>query len=41
VVAERLGHEDATVTLRIYAHVLRRHAEGVAEIFAQAIDGDC
>jgi len=36
VVAERLGHSDPTITLRIYAHVIRTHAAGVAGIFAAA-----
>jgi integrase len=39
VVADRLGHKDATVTLRIYAHVLRRHAIEVADVFARAVEG--
>ncbi len=38
VVAERLGHADPAITLRIYAHVIRRHAVGVAGIFATAAD---
>ncbi|MGZ0150369.1 tyrosine-type recombinase/integrase [Kribbella sp. WER1] len=38
VVAERLGHADPAITLRIYAHVIRRHAAGVADIFATAAD---
>ena len=38
VVAERLGHADPSVTLRVYAHVLRQHAAGVAEVFATAIE---
>jgi integrase len=38
VVAERLGHADPSVTLRAYAHVIRRHAAGVADIFAAAVD---
>jgi hypothetical protein len=28
---------DPAVTLRIYAHVLREHALGVGDIFAQAV----
>ena len=40
VVAERLGHSDPAITLRVYAHVIRRHAEGVAAKFAQAVDGE-
>ena len=41
VVADRLGHRDATVTLRIYAHVLRRHAAAVGDVFARAVESDC
>jgi integrase len=37
VVAARLGHADPAVTLRIYSHVLREHALGVGDIFAQAV----
>lgn len=39
VVAARLGHADPAVTLRVYAHVLREHAAGVGDIFAQAVNG--
>jgi hypothetical protein len=35
---ERQGHADPSVTLRAYAHVIRRHAAGVADIFAAAVD---
>ena len=38
VVANRLGHSDPVVTLRVYAHVLRESASGVAEVFAGAIE---
>jgi integrase len=38
VVAARLGHADAAITLRVYAHVLRGQAAGVADVFAQAIE---
>jgi integrase len=38
VVANRLGHFDPSVTLRVYAHVLRESASGVAEVFAGAIE---
>jgi integrase len=38
VVAERLGHSDPAITLRVYAHVLRQHAAGVADVFAEAIE---
>jgi integrase len=39
VVAARLGHADPAVTLRAYSHVLREHAAGVGDIFAQAVNG--
>jgi integrase len=38
VVANRLGHSDPSVTLRVYAHVLRESASGVADIFARAVE---
>jgi integrase len=38
VVADRLGHADPSVTLRVYAHVIRRHAAGIADVFAAAAD---
>jgi site-specific recombinase XerC len=31
VVAERLGHADPSITLRVYAHVVRHHAAEVAD----------
>jgi len=34
VVANRLGHSAPAVTLRVYAHVLRESASGVADVFA-------
>lgn len=37
VVAARLGHADPAVTLRVYAHVLREQAAGVADVFAEAV----
>jgi integrase len=37
VVAARLGHADPAVTLRVYSHVLREHAAGIGDIFAQAV----
>ena len=37
VVAARLGHADPAVTLRVNSHVLREHAAGVGDIFAEAI----
>jgi Phage integrase family len=41
VVAARLGHADPAVTLRVYSHVLREHASGVGDVFAQAVQGSC
>jgi integrase len=41
LVAARLGHADPAVTLRVYSHVLREHAAGVGDIFAQAVKGSC
>ncbi|UPK75581.1 tyrosine-type recombinase/integrase [Nocardioidaceae bacterium SCSIO 66511] len=38
VVAERLGHADPSITLRVYAHVIRKHTDGVADLFADAMD---
>jgi integrase len=38
VVSERLGHVDPSITLRVYAHVIRQHAAGVADVFAAAVD---
>ncbi|GAA1586642.1 hypothetical protein GCM10009742_35750 [Kribbella karoonensis] len=29
-----------TFTLRVYAHVIRKHADEVANTFAAAVDGD-
>jgi integrase len=37
VVAERLGHADPSITLRVYAHVIRRHKDGIAELFARSV----
>lgn len=37
VVAERLGHADPAITLRVYAHVIRQHTAGVADVFAAQI----
>jgi integrase len=37
VVAERLGHADPAITLRVYAHVIRQHAAGVADVFAAQV----
>jgi len=38
VVAARLGHADSAITLRVYAHVLREQAAGVADVFANAVE---
>jgi integrase len=40
VVAARLGHADPAITLRVYAHVLRDQASGVAQVFASAVDSE-
>lgn len=40
VVAERLGHADPAITLRVYAHVIRQHADEAANTFAAAVDGN-
>jgi integrase len=37
VVADRLGHADPSITLRVYAHVLHERAGEVADIFAAAV----
>ena len=38
VVAARLGHADPSITLKVYAHVLREQVAGVAVVFAKAIE---
>lgn len=38
VVANRLGHSDPAVTLRVYAHVLRESVAGVADVFAKTLE---
>jgi integrase len=38
VMADRLGHADPSITLRVYAHVIRQHAAGIADVFAAAVD---
>lgn len=38
VVAARLGHADAAITLRVYAHVLRQDTAEVGDVFARAVD---
>jgi integrase len=37
VVAARLGHADPSVTLRVYAHVIRDQVAQAADIFARSI----
>lgn len=37
VVADRLGHADPSITLRVYAHVLHDDTVRVAEVFATAM----
>ncbi len=37
VVAARLGHADPSVTLRVYAHVIREQVAAAADIFARSI----
>lgn len=37
VVAARLGHADPSITLRVYAHVIRAAEASAADAFAQAI----
>lgn len=40
MVAERLGHADPAITLRLYAHVIRKSSEGVAATFSAAVTGE-
>jgi integrase len=37
VVAARLGHADPSVTLRVYAHVIRDQVAAAADIFARSV----
>jgi integrase len=37
VVAARLGHADPSVTLRVYAHVIRDQVAAAADVFARSI----
>jgi integrase len=37
VVAARLGHADPSVTLRVYAHVVRDHVAEAADVFARSV----
>ena len=38
VVANRLGHSDPAVTLRVYARVLPESVARVADVFAKAVE---
>ncbi|MEV6150577.1 tyrosine-type recombinase/integrase [Nonomuraea sp. NPDC052129] len=38
IVAARLGHADPSITLRVYAHVIRAAEASAADVFAQAIN---
>jgi len=38
VVAARLGHADPSITLRVYAHVIREQLVEAADIFARALE---
>jgi hypothetical protein len=37
VVAARLGHADPSVTLRVYAHIIRDQVAEAANVFASSI----
>lgn len=37
VVAARLGHADPSITLRVYAHVIREQEARAADVFARAV----
>ncbi|MFC4013907.1 tyrosine-type recombinase/integrase [Nonomuraea purpurea] len=37
VVAARLGHADPSITLRVYAHVIRAAEASSSDVFAEAI----
>jgi len=37
VEAARLGHADAAITSRVYAHVIREKAADVGDVFASAV----
>ena len=39
VVAARLGYADPSVTLRVYAHVIRDQVAAAADVFARSIEG--
>jgi integrase len=36
-----LGHADPAITLRVYAHVLREQAAGVADVFTESVAASC
>ncbi len=37
VVTARLGHADTSITLRVYAYVIRAAEASAADVFAQAV----
>jgi integrase len=39
VIAARLGHADPSVTLRVYAHVIRDQVAEAAGVFARSVPG--
>jgi integrase len=41
VVAGRLGHADPSITLRVYAHVVKEAESQAAEVFAAAVRDAC
>jgi integrase len=40
VVAQRLGHADVTVTMRVYQHVTAQDDQAAADALGQALGGD-
>jgi integrase len=38
-IADRLGHADATITLKVYAKVLQDRASGLGDAFAAVVKG--
>jgi integrase len=39
IVSERLGHADVSITLNVYAHVLKTHQEGAANRIGALLHG--
>ena len=39
IVSERLGHSDVSITLNVYAHVLKTHQKGAAERIGALLHG--